>query len=138
MVSAGGLSNCGGGVLAFCRSHTSMLVVVFVIIIALVIGFMVYRTRNKVMGTDGPHSDIIKGISSPEVKADAQEVQYLFQVAKRPNIKAMLEGTLQSFNSNKQHTKGLTTDTIAEDHGDFEVMGMSAREAIASGEFEPL
>lgn len=123
------------GIMAFCRSHSSVLMVLAAIVLALVIGVLVYRARNKVMGDSGPYSDIITSIKDPEIKSDAQEVQYLFQIAKRPNIKVMLRETIESF---KDIGNGSAGKERIKDHGSYDVVGMSAEEAQASGDFEPV
>lgn len=133
----GGNNSSSSGIMAFCRTHSSVLMVLAAIVLALVIGFLVYRARNKVMGDSGPYSDIITGIRDPEIKSDAQEVQYLFQIAKRPNIKAMLRETVESFRDIGAGGNNGTKERI-KDHGSYDVVGMSAEEARASGDFEPV
>jgi hypothetical protein len=138
MMMGGGGS--GGGIARFCRANAAALMVAAVILIALIIGFLVYRTRHGVMGASAPYAEIVQKIADPAIKADAQEVQYLYQVAKRPNIRTMLQETIEGF---RAHIPGAAVQGSAakertEDHGSFEVVGLTEAEARATGGFEPI
>lgn len=113
----------------FCRNNSTVLTIVVVVLIAIIIGVVVYRTRDRVMGEGGPYADIIRALSDANVKADAQELQYLYQIAKRPNIQSMIQDTIKSLGRSSGKTR-------VEDHGTYEVFGMNTDEALASGGFE--
>lgn len=76
--------------------HSSALVVLVLVALALLVGYFVWRARSQAQRTQGPFAKDIAALKDPKLRADMLECQYLMQLSQQPNVTELLRGVLQS------------------------------------------
>lgn len=105
----------GGGPIAYCKQNATTIAIVLVVLAVLVTLLLVYRARQKIQ-ENSPYAEKIAKIKDEEKRSDAKEWTYLWQLARRDNVKKALKDVVDA------HVSGASREALR-DEGDHFVSG---------------
>jgi hypothetical protein len=124
------------GVMTYCKQNATVITILLVVLAAVVTLFMVYTARQKVQA-NSPFAAKIELIENESEKEDVKEWVYLWNLARRKNVKKALRDVvdvhLNNHHKNINHPGG---QEAIQDEGDHFIAGGGSDEEVTG--FTPL